>query len=217
MWRGVVVVGACLTLGGCGFSTRRAAPPLPSRPGATQQGVASWYGPGFHGEATTSGEIYDQYSMTAAHPTLPLGTRVDVTNLLNARTVEVRINDRGPFVGDRVIDLSYAAAQKLDMIGPGTAPVRIEVLDAPGDHLPTAAYAVQVGAFADFGNATELQRRLSASLARVYIAPVGIEHGRYYRVRVGPFANRQDAIRAANALTGLGLRPVVMEDGIVAQ
>lgn len=217
MWRGVVVVGTCLTLGGCGFSTRRSAPPLPPRPGATEEGVASWYGPGFHGEATTSGEIYDQYSMTAAHPTLPLGTRVDVTNLRNARTVEVRINDRGPFVGDRVIDLSYAAAQKLDMIGPGTAPVRIEVLDAPGDRLPAAAYAVQLGAFADYDNATELQRRLSARLAGVYIAPFDGQRSRYYRVRIGPFANRTDAVRAANGLAGLGLRPVVMEDGVVGQ
>jgi len=95
-----------------------------------QEGVASWYGPGFHGRRTANGEIYDQYDLTAAHTSLPLGTRVMVTSLTNGRAVEVRINDRGPFVGGRVIDLSYAAARVLGMIGPGTMPVRVEVLDA---------------------------------------------------------------------------------------
>ena len=97
---------------------------------ASRTGVASWYGPGFHGRRTANGEVYDQYELTAAHRTLPLGTRVCVTNLDNGRSVEVRINDRGPFVGGRVIDLSYAAARVIGMIGPGRpARVRVEVLE----------------------------------------------------------------------------------------
>jgi len=99
--------------------------------GSSQQGIASWYGPGFHGRRTANGEVYNQFAMTAAHQTLPADTRVRVTNLTNGRTVVVRINDRGPFVDDRIIDLSYAAAREIEMIGPGTAPVRLEVL-APG-------------------------------------------------------------------------------------
>jgi rare lipoprotein A len=116
-----------LFVAGCSLTT---STPPPVRNGR-QEGIASWYGPGFHGRRTANGEVYDQYELTAAHPTLPLGTRVMVTSLRNERAVQVRINDRGPFVGGRVIDLSYAAASVIGMIGPGTMPVRVEVLDIP--------------------------------------------------------------------------------------
>jgi rare lipoprotein A len=116
-----------LALAGCGvFSTR--TPPVE---GGRQEGIASWYGPGFHGRRTANGEVYDQYELTAAHQTLPLGTRVMVTSLTNGRGVEVRINDRGPFVGGRIVDLSYAAARVIGMLGPGTMPVRLEVIGQP--------------------------------------------------------------------------------------
>ena len=95
---------------------------------ASQDGVASWYGPGFHGKKTASGETFDQYAMTAAHRKLPLGTQVRVTNLRNGREVEVEINDRGPYVQGRIIDLSKAAAQKLGLLDPGIARVRVEVI-----------------------------------------------------------------------------------------
>src|SRR3954471_24541332 len=115
-----------LTLGGCSDLWRPSAPfrstvpsLVPGTPGAIQTGIASWYGPGFHGKRTANGEVYDQYELTAAHQTLPLGPRVMVTSLSNGRAVEVRINDRGPFVGGRVIDLSYAAASVIGMLGPG--------------------------------------------------------------------------------------------------
>jgi rare lipoprotein A len=115
-----------LAVSGCHF---RAAPPArPPITGGVQEGIASWYGPGFHGRRTASGEIYDQYDITAAHPSLPLGTRAVVTNLSNGRAVEVRINDRGPYYGGRVIDLSYGAARMIGLVGPGTGPVRIEVI-----------------------------------------------------------------------------------------
>jgi rare lipoprotein A len=123
-WGAVVAVGLAGTLAACSASKPKAVEP---KPGATQTGIASWYGPGFHGRRTSSGEIYNQYDLTAAHQTLPHGTRVQVTNLTNGRSVSVRINDRGPFVDDRIIDLSYAAAHQIDMIGPGTAMVRLDV------------------------------------------------------------------------------------------
>jgi peptidoglycan lytic transglycosylase len=126
-WGWAVALVASVLLGsGCSV-VRRSPPPVVD---GVQTGIASWYGPGFHGNRTANGEIFDQYELTAAHPSLPLGTRVMVTNLANGRAVEVRINDRGPFVDNRVIDLSYGAARVIGMIGPGTSPVRIEILGA---------------------------------------------------------------------------------------
>ena len=105
---------------------------MKSARGHVERGLASWYGPGFHAERTSSGEPYDMYSMTAAHKTLPIPSYVRVTHLGNSRSIVVRVNDRGPFVGNRIIDLSYTAAYKLGMISTGTAPVEIRVLQ-PGD------------------------------------------------------------------------------------
>jgi rare lipoprotein A len=111
---------------GCGIGKPK---PITPDAGATQEGIASWYGPGFHSRRTANGEVYNQYGLTAAQKTLPHRTRVRVTNLTNGKDVLVRINDRGPFVDDRIIDLSYTAAREIEMIGPGTAPVRVEVLE----------------------------------------------------------------------------------------
>jgi len=108
-------------------------PPAPSPPAAGEQrGIASWYGRKFHGRPTASGERYDMHALTAAHPSLPFGTVVEVTNLTNGKSVRVRINDRGPFLKGRVIDLSYAAARVIDMIGPGTVPVLIRLVRDAG-------------------------------------------------------------------------------------
>ncbi len=113
---------------------------LPSAAGYVERGTASWYGPGFHAARTSSGEAYDMYAMSAAHKTLPIPVYARVTNLRNGRSVVVRINDRGPFVGDRLIDLSYTAAAKLDMLRDGTAPVEVRVLGgAAGQPPPVAA------------------------------------------------------------------------------
>ena len=180
-----------------------------SHPGAVQTGTASWYGPGFHGKRTSNGEIYDQNDMTAAHQTLPLGTRVAVTNLQNGRQVEVRINDRGPFVKDRAIDLSYAAARTLDMIGPGTAPVRIEVL---GDQraatrrrrrirsrsVPSPTVTMPCVSRARWhGTSTACTSRRSTVTA-----------GKYYRVRLGRFSptRRGGTIRARGHAAGVAGR-----------
>jgi rare lipoprotein A (peptidoglycan hydrolase) len=133
-----LLVGLSLSLlmSGCASSLSRRPPqppgsaPIPAHPHTQQFGLASWYGPGFHGQPTASGEIYNQNALTAAHPTLPLGTRVEVTNLTNGKSAQVRINDRGPFVRGRTIDLSHGAARKLGMIEPGVSRVRIKPLPA---------------------------------------------------------------------------------------
>jgi rare lipoprotein A len=213
MWRGVVgCLVFALFLGGCGSVARRPTR-VDSRPGAVELGTASWYGPGFDGNPTSSGEIYDQYDLTAAHQTLPLGTWVAVTNLRNGREVEVRINDRGPFVKGRCIDLSYAAARALGAIGPGTIPVRIEVLGTDGVQLAAVTYTVQVGAFADHDNAVRLQRLLAKRFDGVYVAPLEGASGQYYRVRVGRFGRRDEAMALARAVAPLGLPAVIVEDG----
>ncbi len=186
---------------------------MSSRPGAVETGTASWYGPGFHGNRTSSGEIYDQYDLTAAHQTLPLGTRVAVTNLDNSKQVEVRINDRGPFVKGRSIDLSYAAARTIGMLGPGTVRVRIEVLGESNVRLASAAYTVQVGSFADHENAMRLKGSLAKRFDGVYVATLNGTVGRYYRVRVGRFGKREDAVAFAHSVTPLGLPAIIVEDG----
>lgn len=123
---------AAAALAGC--ATPRAGVPVPlpaAVPGAVQTGEASWYGKPHHGRRTASGDIYNMHRLTAAHPALPLGTRVLVTNLKNGRSVEVRVNDRGPVVAGRVIDLSYAAARELDAVWDGVIPVHVRVLSIP--------------------------------------------------------------------------------------
>ena len=139
---------------------------LSSAEGFVEEGTASWYGPGFHGRFTASGEKYNQFAMTAAHTILPLQTEVRVKNLENGRTVVLRINDRGPFVNGRVIDLSRAAAQKLGVLGPGTARVRITSLDTEAPEAAPVAdvngtFFIQVGVFGEKENAD----RAAATLA----------------------------------------------------
>ena len=162
--------------------------------GYVERGVASWYGPTFHGVNTSSGERYDMYGMTAAHKTLPLPTYARVTNLRNGRSITVRINDRGPFVANRLIDLSYTAAAKLDMLREGTTFVEVQAL-TPGtpDNLtrtsqtPPPTLYVQVGAFADQGNAQRAVTRLQAAgMTTAFIAPPAATDKPLYKVRVGP-------------------------------
>ena len=191
---------------GCG---RTAVAPTPGRP---QTGIASWYGPGFHGQHTSSGEIYDQRGLSAAHQTLPLGTMVRVTNLDSGKAVDVRVNDRGPFAKGRVIDLSYGAASAIGMIGPGTARVRIDVLERPPNGASHVAYCVQIGAFSEEDKAHALRRSLPPRFDDVYISAVQARPERMYRVRVGPYAERQRAETRAVELSQLGLPAVVTEE-----
>jgi len=169
------------------------------RPGYTEHGYASWYGDPYHGRRAANGEIYDKNKLTAAHLTLPFGTRTKVTNLENDRSVEVRITDRGPFVKGRIIDLSQEAARELRLIGPGTALVRLEVLSV-GDTPGTGSYAVQVGAFRERATAERLQQSLRARYGGAFIEPYESTEGLFYRVRVGPKSSVLEARRLATQL-----------------
>ena len=181
--------------------------PLPDSKGFRQRGIASWYGKNFHGKKTSNGEIYDMYAMTAAHKTLPLGTYVRVQHLENKRELEVRINDRGPFVRGRIIDLSYTAAKKLGIVGPGTADVEIVALGTPaatdggtgrtfveGDYY-SGNFTFQVGAFANRENAERLKRKLDEQYKNAHITLYDRGDKIFYRVRVGAFNTLEDAVR----------------------
>jgi rare lipoprotein A len=167
---------AILAVTGCHRKRVAAAPPPPPQattaPAPTapatesgETGLASWYGHPYHGRASASGEIYDMEQMTAAHRTLPFGTLVRVHDLDNEKSVDVRINDRGPFVDGRIIDLSHAAARAIEMIGPGTARVRLELLTAPAA-VGQTRFGVQVGAFRDRGNADRMRQAMEAKYGR---------------------------------------------------
>ncbi len=161
-------------------------------------GIASWYGADFHGKPTSSGETYNMYDLTAAHKTLPLGTYVMVTNLENRKSVAVKINDRGPFVKGRIIDLSYAGAKALDMVENGIVRVRVVVTRRVKHHaLP---YTLQVGSFKERMNALKLKRELDKQYEDVYIIITKISGGHYHRVRMGYFDSRASAEKIAQRL-----------------
>jgi rare lipoprotein A len=189
---------------------------LESSRGYLERGVASWYGPDFHGVRTSVGEPYDMYSMTAAHKTLPLPAYARVTNLRNGRSVVVRINDRGPFKANRIIDLSYAAALKLDMIREGTTLVEVRSLEPDGPPPPvpppSELYA-QAGAFAVADNAERLRDRLiAAGIGTVFLRSDAVAGHTLYRVRIGPIESvaAYDALVArlhALGVAGVALAP----------
>lgn len=179
--------------------------------GDIQTGLASWYGPDFHGKKTSSKEIYNMYDMTAAHKSLPFGTQVMVTNLENGKSVMVRINDRGPFVKGRIIDLSYSAARVLDMIDPGVVKVRIEVVEDISTPKSSQRFSVQIGAFAIKENADVLKQKLGKSYKDVYIAVFKTSHQTYYRVRIK--AKSMDlAYKIAQDLHKKGFTVIVLEE-----
>ncbi len=166
-------------------------PPTPASAGYTEEGNASWYGKPFNGRRASNGEIYDMYKLTAAHRTLPFDTMVRVTNLNNGKTTTVRITDRGPFVDNRVIDLSLAAARELESVGPGVVPVRLEVL---GDVDVTAGFfTVQVGAFRERTNAERLRDRLGLTYSPIFIQQYDSSEGTFYRLRVGKISGEDAA------------------------
>lgn len=168
-----------------------------------QYGVASWYGGEFHGRPTSSGEVYDMFQLTCAHNSLPLGTMVMVTNLENGRSVELKVNDRGPFVKERIIDVSYAAARILGMWGKGTANVKVEWA---GSLLieRVERFNLQVGSFSDEARARDLAEQLKKSFENVHVATVETQTQKYHRVRIGPFETREAALPLAERLSQLG-------------
>jgi rare lipoprotein A len=194
--------------------------PIPDADGFVEEGRASWYGKEFHGRPTASGEIYDMYKKTAAHKTLPLGTYVKVINISNHRHTIVRINDRGPFVKGRIIDLSYAAAKEIGLVGPGTAPARIIALGKEVAKLKSAVglkpvvkvknlrdghYTIQVCAFKETKNALRLADRLKILFGYVEVAlSRDRNHGMLYRVRVSRSDSLTEALEIENRLEKMG-------------
>ncbi|MCF8091325.1 MAG: septal ring lytic transglycosylase RlpA family protein [Desulfotignum sp.] len=188
--------------------------PIASAHGFVQTGIASWYGKKFHGRKTANGETYDMHAMTAAHKTLPMNTWVEVHNLGNNRKIKVRINDRGPFVTGRIIDLSYAGAKHINMVGPGTARVRVKALGAATEYSKiskqpvafkaldywTGNFTVQVGAFQVKSNAQKFRDKLSKSYLNAHIVVHEDDRGIFYRVRIGRFSNLKDAERFRDSL-----------------
>lgn len=197
----LLLVCSALTISAC-----RSGGPKPIESvdlGWKQVGVASWYGEKFHGRFTANGEIYDMYGMTAAHKQLPFDTLVEVENLDNGRTVQVRINDRGPFVRGRIIDLTYTAAEQIGMIGKGTAKVRLRVVGAAADG--KRRFVVQVGAFADPDTARSLKHELEFDYPSVRIESAGGIH----RVLVGKFKKESKAKGMAARLRRAGYETLV--------
>jgi rare lipoprotein A len=174
--------------------------PLPSAHGYIEEGVASWYGPDFHGRSTACGERYDMHSMTAAHRILPMHTQVRVVNLENGRSIVLRINDRGPFAKERIIDLSYAAARELDIVRRGTARVRVESLNVVPDDIP-GIYYVQTGAFRERDNAMRSKNRLKASgFTGTRVVEIELDGLRFFRVQAGTFRGLFAAQEALSTL-----------------
>lgn len=183
---------------------------LPSSQGYKERGIASWYGPKFHGRRTSSGEVYDMHAMTAAHRSLPLPSYVVVTNLSNKRQIIVRVNDRGPFHAGRIIDLSYAAAVKLGLARPGTGLVEVRAIQpkpAPGqkaESLKKNLY-LQIGAFQNRSHAEQLQKQLQSVINEgVKVSPAPAQQAPFYRVRIGPVLSVEKLDNLAKRLAELG-------------
>ena len=224
----LVVVWSCASIifAGCAHRTTTSRPPVqavpsteapsppsgappsverqPAIPGVyVEEGVASWYGDPFNGRRTSNGEVYDMHQFTAAHRTLPFGAIVRVTNLRNGKQTDVRITDRGPFVANRVIDLSLSAAQAIGMVGVGTAPVRLEILGGPNPQ--SGFFAVQVGAFQSQDNAERFRAQLAGRYSPVTVAAFDSPTGTFYRVRVGRLPSEDSAQQLADQLHSGGL------------
>lgn len=226
IWRCASALAMSVALAACATTQYVPAPPPPSpvapapvapapASAPTQYGVASWYGPGFNGHRTSTGEIYDQNDLTAASMVYPLGSHVMVTNLDNERSVEVTINDHGPLKKGRKIDLSHKAAAMIGMLNAGTANVRIDLLSAPPGSRPVGSqphYYVQVGSFASSSNARELSDRLSLLYRDVRIDQVAAGPRRYYRVRMGAFESRAAAEARAAQTARRGYPVVILSD-----
>lgn len=190
-----------LLIAGC-FGNYQKSPSLGTH--HSQDGMASWYGPSFHGKPSASGEPYDMWALTAAHRTLPFGTWVQVKKVSTGKTVTVRINDRGPFIKGRIIDLSYAAARDLAMIGEGTAKVILTILKAQQASIPsqktTVSFRVQAGSFATLTEAMTLRERLASEYSHVRVKTVNLPTGEWHRVQVGSFHSKKTAQTVARTL-----------------
>jgi rare lipoprotein A len=178
--------------------------------------VASWYGPDFHGRPTSSGELFNMYALTCAHKEYPFGTKLKVVNPQNNKDVECVVNDRGPFIPGRDLDLSYAAAKKIDLVVPGTGAVIIEPVGRDLRYVKHVRYGasagtltIQVGSFKDESNAKRLKTALELNYKHVYIIEANVGGAKYYRVRIGKFNNKGDAQKTGNALADEGYNVLI--------
>jgi rare lipoprotein A len=189
-------------------------PPTPAAPpaaGNEEVGFASWYGAQHQGKRTASGEVYDMNLLTAAHRTLPFGTRLLVTNRDTSQSAEVRVNDRGPFVKGRILDVSYAAARQLGAVGAGIFPVRLRVIALPGTGLDApggdGTFTVQVGSFTSRARAEALRDAVGSDAT---VTESTVAGATVYRVRVGSFSDRAQANPTASTLTARGFTPLIL-------
>jgi rare lipoprotein A len=183
------------------------ARPVPAKRIYRETGTASWYGRESHGRTTASGEVFDMYGMSAAHRTLPLGTVIRVTTLDNYKSVTVKVNDRGPFVKNRIIELSYGAANALGFIAHGTTTVKVETLEPVNGG---ASYTVQAAVFTEKESAKWLKDRLTKKFEQVSIVPFATGLGKLYRVSVGSYGTEERAELVASKLKLEGLEPFVL-------
>ena len=203
----VVALAALASLAGCSRAVLT-TPSVPPVTGMEEVGMASWYGAPHHGRRTASGEVFDMHQLTAAHKTLPFGTRLLVTNRDTGQSAEVRVNDRGPFVGGRILDVSYAAARLLGAVGPGLIPVRVRVLSLPArSSTGDGPYSVQIGSFTTRARAEALRDSVNGAT----IAETAVGGETVYRVRIGAYADRAQATAAARDLATRGYQALVVE------
>ena len=207
---------------GCASSSANlpATPALRAPREKSWNGIASWYGRKFDGRRTASGEIFDMHEYTAAHRTLPFGTHVRVTNLRNGRRTIVRINDRGPFVQGRDIDLSYAAAREIGILEPGISRVMIEHMGRDKAFVrkvefdaPSGSLTIQAGSFKEISNAERLKAALELKYSGIYIDEVDLNGLTFYRVRIGRFLTREEAVSLAEKLADEGYRILITRYG----
>jgi len=186
------------------------SPPGPPAAGLEEVGFASWYGAHHQGRRTASGEVFDMNQLTAAHRTLPFGTRLLVTNRDTSQSTEVRVNDRGPFVGGRILDVSYAAARRLGAVGSGIFPVKLRVVSLPGSRADAdgdSGFTVQVGAFTSRARAEALRDAVGGDAA---ITESTVAGETLYRVRIGAYPDRAQATATARSLTARGFQPHIL-------
>jgi len=183
-----------------------------------QEGRCSWYGPGFHGRRTASGEVFDTHALTAAHRTLPFGSQLEVTNVKSGKTIRVRVNDRGPFSHGRILDLSYAAASYLDIVRTGVATVQLRLVDVARTDRSAETFAVQVASFPSKFDADKFVEGLSASqrAAGLYYVKSPDDQARDYRVRFGPFPCERSAKSVASKLKSVGLTPSLTREDLTS-
>ncbi len=190
------------------------------RLGYSETGLASWYGKDFHGRPTASGEIYDMFEVTAAHKSLPLGTLLHVRDLDTGKSIKVKVNDRGPFVRKRILDLSYGAAKALGIVGRGIAKIELKIIGRAPIFLPGTkkekVFFVQLGSYQIKENALRVKNKVARDFETVSVRAFKTRHGRFYRVRIGPYATEEAArstvgkLRSSRSLISVDITPIVI-------